>query len=225
MNGSWDARMHVIRLLVSMALCSLLAACGGSSGNSSSAAGNDPPPTQQDVVSISGSPATTLLAGQRYSFAPTASDSLGGVLTFSVSNAPAWASFDSSTGQLSGTPSDAQTGTYADIVISAGDGSASAALAPFTITVAGPQPGSATLSWVAPTENEDGTELTNLAGYNIYYGTSADALNQMINLPEVGQTSYVLSGLQSGNTYYFSIAAYNTVGISSSMSEIVSKEI
>ena len=32
--------------------------------------------------------------------------------------------------------------------------------------------GSATLSWTPPTQNMDGTPLTNLAGYRVYWGTS-----------------------------------------------------
>ncbi len=47
-----------------------------------------------------------------------------------------WATFSSATGQLSGTPTAANVGSYANVVISVSDGKASAALAPFTITVA-----------------------------------------------------------------------------------------
>src|SRR5271167_1095091 len=45
-----------------------------------------------------------------------------------------------------------------------------------------PSSGSATLIWSAPTENTDGTPLTNLAGFHVYYGTSASALTQSIEL-------------------------------------------
>lgn len=81
--------------------------------------------------------------------------------------------------------------------------------------------GAATLSWAAPDENTDGSALTNLAGYRIYYGTSADALDQVIDIPSVGITTYVVDDLAAG-TYYFSIRAYNAVGAESSLSNIVS---
>ena len=53
---------------------------------------------------ISGSPATSVTAGQAYNFQPTASDPDGNTLTFSIQNKPSWATFTTSTGRLSGTP-------------------------------------------------------------------------------------------------------------------------
>ncbi len=72
--------------------------------------------------SITGSPPTTVAAGQRYSFLPGASDTDGDPLTFSVSNPPAWATFSPGTGELSGTPSAANVGTFVDVVIRVSDG-------------------------------------------------------------------------------------------------------
>jgi hypothetical protein len=84
--------------------------------------------------------------------------------------------------------------------------------------------GAATLSWAAPDENTDGSALTNLAGYRIYYGTSADALDQVIDIPSVGITTYVVDDLTAG-TYYFSIRAYNAVGAESALSNLVTDTI
>jgi hypothetical protein len=84
--------------------------------------------------------------------------------------------------------------------------------------------GAATLSWAAPDENTDGSALTNLAGYRIYYGTSADALDQVIDIPSVGITTYVLDDLTAG-TYHFSIRAYNALGAESALSNVVSDTI
>jgi hypothetical protein len=84
---------------------------------------------------ISGSPVASVTAGTAYSFTPTGSDPDGQTLTYSIANRPAWASFSTSTGRLSGTPGDAHVGTASAIVISVSDGVLSAALPPFSIRV------------------------------------------------------------------------------------------
>jgi hypothetical protein len=87
-----------------------------------------------------------------------------------------------------------------------------------------PVTGSATLSWIPPTLNEDGSTLTNLAGYRIFYGNSASNLNQQINLANPGLTRYVIDNL-SGGTWFFGIRAYSATGSESAMSAIASKTI
>src|SRR5881394_1785487 len=107
---------------------------------------------------ISGTPATTATQAVAYSFTPTASDPDGDTLTFSVANKPAWTTFSASTGQLQGTPSAADTGTYGNITISVSDGKApSVALAAFAIGVANAPP---TISGSAPTTGSVGTLYT-----------------------------------------------------------------
>jgi hypothetical protein len=81
-----------------------------------------------------------------------------------------------------------------------------------------------TLTWTVPTENTNGTALTNLVGYDIYYGTSASALTQEISINTVGSSSYVISNLSSG-TWYFQIVAVNGAGVQSSPSGTVSASI
>src|SRR6185437_12630031 len=66
--------------------------------------------TTTPTVTISGSPATSVQAGQTYKFQPTAKDSSGATLSFSVQNKPSWASFSIATGALSGTPTSSNTG-------------------------------------------------------------------------------------------------------------------
>jgi hypothetical protein len=68
---------------------------------------------------------------------PAASDADGDTLTFSIANKPAWATFTSSTGLLSGIPPVGSAGTHSNITISVTDGHTSSALAPFSITVNG----------------------------------------------------------------------------------------
>lgn len=85
-------------------------------------------------------------------------------------------------------------------------------------------PGTATLSWTPPTQNTDGTALTNLAGYRISYGSSATAMTQVIQVANPGVTRYTVSNLEAG-THYFGIRAYNSAGAESSVSNVVSKVV
>jgi hypothetical protein len=146
------------------------------------------------------------------------------MLSFSSSNKPAWANFNIATGALTGTPSSAQVGTYSNISISVSDGTNSAALPAFAITVTPTVTGFATLQWAAPTQNTNGSALTNLAGYVIYWGTSTSALTQTITVTSASTTSYVVSGLTSG-TWYFAVQAYDSLGNNSTLSNIGSKTI
>ncbi|WP_240479525.1 Ig-like domain-containing protein [Pseudoalteromonas rubra] len=89
-----------------------------------------------DAPEISGTPATSVNEDASYSFTPTVSDvDAGDVLVFSISNQPSWASFDTATGTLSGTPTDANVGTDTQIVITVSDGSAQQSLSAFDIEV------------------------------------------------------------------------------------------
>lgn len=81
-----------------------------------------------------------------------------------------------------------------------------------------------TISWSAPIDNTNGTALTNLAGYNIYYGNSSTALSEKISLNTVGLLSYVISDLSSG-TWYFAVTSVNSAGVESSPSATVSTTI
>ena len=173
---------------------------------------------------ISGSPATSVSAGTAYSFRPTASDANGDPLTFTMTNKPTWAMFDGATGQLSGTPTAAQVGTYANIVIAVSDGKTSTALPVFSIAVTQISSGSATLSWTAPTQNTDGSALTNLAGYRILYGTSQSALTQTLQIANPGLTTCVIENLSPG-TYYFAVRAYSSTGGESADSTVASKVV
>jgi hypothetical protein len=180
---------------------------------------------------ISGAPAGSVVVGKTYSFQPTATDPNGLRITFGIWNRPSWATFDGATGRLSGTPSAANVGTYSNIVIVAYDGYMKGSLSAFSIVVqpaaAAPAPpvvttttGSATVSWVPPTANTDGTVLSNLAGYRIYYGTTPQ-LAQSVTVSNVGLTRYVLSGL-AANTWYFAMTAYNNAGVESARTAVES---
>ena len=174
---------------------------------------------------ISGTPARSINSGSAYSFRPTASDPDGNALTFSIANRPSWATFNTSTGQLSGTPTAAQAGSYGNITISVSDGRATASLAAFSISVVDiSSSDGATLSWTAPTANTDGSSLTNLAGYRIAYGTSASAMTQTIQVANPSVTNYTMSNLSPG-TYYFAVRAYTNNGTESAISNVYSKVV
>ena len=81
---------------------------------------------------------------------------------------------------------------------------------------------SATLTWDAPTTNADGTPLTDLAGYKIYYGTSSGVYSVIIDVGNV--TTFKVDGLSSG-TYYFAVTAYDNSRNEGGYSNEVSKEI
>lgn len=170
---------------------------------------------------IAGTPPPTGKVGTAYAFAPTSSDKDGDTLAFTIANKPSWAAFSSSTGRLSGTPS--APGLSNNIVITASDGTAAAQLAAFGITITQDAAGSATLSWIPPTQNVDGSPLTDLAGYRVVWGT-VNALTNVIDVPGAGITSYVVQGLKTGS-WSFAVRAYTAAGAESQNSNTASKLI
>ncbi|MDM8548747.1 putative Ig domain-containing protein [Desulfobacterales bacterium HSG2] len=85
---------------------------------------------------IEGIPPTIVDEDTLYSFTPTAYDLDGDPLEFSISHQPPWADFDRATGKLSGTPENADVGTYKEILITVTDTTGlSASLDPFNIEV------------------------------------------------------------------------------------------
>lgn len=83
---------------------------------------------------------------------------------------------------------------------------------------------SALLSWQAPSENTDGTPLTDISGYHIYVGTDPNGLTATTELTDTNITSYRVSHLTPG-TWYFAISAYNSTGAEGELSNIGSKTI
>jgi hypothetical protein len=173
---------------------------------------------------ISGTPGLSVNATAAYSFQPSATDADGNTLTFSITNRPAWAAFNTTNGRLSGVPGLADVATFANIVISVSDGTASASLPAFSLAVLQTATGSATVTWTAPTTNTDGTALTNLSGYRIVYGRAADDLDQSSMVSNPGLTSFPVSNLTQG-TWYFAVVAVNSAGAESDKSNVTSKTI
>lgn len=84
--------------------------------------------------------------------------------------------------------------------------------------------GSVTLSWNAPTERTDGTALTDLAGYRIYYGRMSEVYDYEIDVESPGILTYVVEDLVPGE-WYFVAAAYDSDGNESDYSNEVSRTV
>jgi hypothetical protein len=173
---------------------------------------------------ISGNPAGAVKIGEAYSFTPNASDTDNDPLTFAIESKPLWASFDTDTGELSGQPTLGNVGTYSNILISVRDATASASLARFSITVNQVGTLSTTLSWTPPIENEDGTALTDLDGYKIYWGTTPGNYPNSVTISNEGITTYVVDNLTPG-TYEFVATSFNASGVESVYSNPTTKVV
>jgi predicted phage tail protein len=204
---------------------------GGSSGGSATGAANPPSvpgPASNTAPTISAAPATAATVGAAYDLAPSAQDADGDALAFSIQNRPEWATFSTATGRLSGTPQVA--GTATNVVISVSDGKTSVALPAFTITVAaaGSPPvvsgKGVQLSWDVPTRTIDGETLSDLSGYRIHYGKTANALTEAIEIRSAGANTYAVQQLKPG-TYYFAVRAITADGNESALSNVISRVI
>jgi hypothetical protein len=172
---------------------------------------------------ISGSPPTSARASQPYAFRPSASDLDGNSLTFRIQGMPAWATFDSLDGTLSGTPAASDVGATSSIVISVSDGKVTTSLPAFAITVAPALTTSARVSWRAPTTNVDGTPITDLSGFRVLYGNASGQYGQSLLVSNSSITSVVIEGLTSSTTWYFVVKAVAASGVESDYSMEASK--
>jgi hypothetical protein len=160
------------------------------------------------------------MAGQAYQFTPSASDADQDVVTFVITNKPSWATFNSATGALTGTPVASDAGMYANVEIAATDGNEVTALSPFAITVTAPASAgtsAVTLAWTPPTENVDGSTLVDLSGYKIHYGDASQQYSDTIAVSNPGLTRYVIDALPPG-THYVAMTAYTSSGAESDYS-------
>lgn len=221
-----------------------MAACGGGDDGAGTATNQPSPPvdnaqppannggtptspspgTTNSAPTISGTPPPAVLIDTPYSFQPEAIDADGDILTFSIANPPPWAVFEAATGKLAGTPGAGDIGAYDNIVINVTDGADDAQLTAFSINVAASAGGSVELSWVPPTENTDGTPLTDLAGYKIYWGTTAGDYSNSVTINNPGLATYVLENLVPA-TYFFVATAVNASGEESAPSQVASGTI
>jgi putative Ig domain-containing protein len=216
-TGSW------IRFaFCSVALSSALAACGGGGASGSSTSTQNGAPSANNAPTISGAASASAAVGQDYSFTPVAADADKDAITFTIANKPSWAAFNATTGALTGKPAEKDIGTFSGIEIAATDGDAVTALKAFAITVAAAiATNGVEVSWSPPTQNADGSTLTDLSGYKIHYGTQSGNYSDSVAVNSAGLTRYELDSLPKG-TVYLAMTAVNAAGAESDFSKEVS---
>lgn len=170
---------------------------------------------------LSGAPNPTAVVDSTYNFLPDALDPDGDALSFSIINKPRWATFDTATGRLEGRPDDADVGLTDGIDLTATDGVSVARLNQFGISVQAIGPSSFTISWAAPTENEDGTPLMDLAGYRVYYGTASRDYSEAVELNSTGMTTFTIENLSAGD-YFLAMTSINSSDVESDYSQEIS---
>ena len=74
-----------------------------------------------------------------------------------------------------------------------------------------------TLAWDAPTTNVDGSPLTDLGGYKVYYGTTSGVYATVLAVGSV--TTATVTNLQPGMTYFFAVTCYDIYGNESAFSQ------
>ncbi|MDT3335466.1 Ig-like domain-containing protein, partial [Shewanella sp. SP1S1-7] len=172
-------------------------------------AGNTSTQTFEVVVNsaptILGIPATNVAQGAPYSFVPTGADADGNSLLFDITNRPAWASFNTATGELSGTPTNADVGVTTAIVISVSDGVLSASLPAFNLTVTNVND--------APTISSTAiTAATQDAAYSYNFAASDTDVGDVLTLSAVTKPSWLsfnaATGLLSGTPSNADVGAH-----------------
>ena len=159
-----------------------------------------PSTAQNSAPTISGIPAATVSENELYYFTPQATDSENDLLTFSISNKPSWASFDTSSGTLSGTPVNTDIGYYGDITISVADEYSIVSLPVIGIDV-----------FAAEIEPPVNPQLNQITGYSIFMGTSHDNISLETNVT-IGSNLTNSKDILSTESYYFSIIAVDSNG-------------
>src|SRR5262245_6325967 len=203
-SGSW------IRFACISVVLASLAACGGGGWGASTSAQTttpstpvstapspSPAPTEptpapgvsNNAPTIAGTAQASVAAGQDYAFAPSAADADKDTVSFTIANKPSWAAFNAVTGALTGKPAAKDVGTYSGIEIAATDGKAVTSLPAFAITVAAAiATNGVEVSWTPPTQNNDGSTLTDLSGYKIHYGTASGNYTESVAVANAGVT-------------------------------------
>ena len=73
----------------------------------------------------------------------------------------------------------------------------------------------ADLTWTPPTQNDDGTPLTDLASYDLSYGCTAPGVYDTVQNISAPASSYTVTGLPDNGTCWFAIQAVNSADVRS----------
>ena len=133
------------------------------------------------------------------------------------------ATFNSGNGRLRGAPSEADVARV-QYLISVTDGAVTTSLAAFSIEVVATASGSATLSWLAPAQNSDGSPLTDLASYRVYFGDVCRRLPQLADRQGLWRREPMVDQLTPA-TWYFVITAVDSGRAESGYSNVASKSV
>jgi len=75
------------------------------------------------------------------------------------------------------------------------------------------------LSWTPPTHYSNDKQLKDLAGYKVYYWTERNRKRKMRDVKNV--VEYRLDNLDYGETYFFTVTAYNSKHVESNYSKVI----
>jgi hypothetical protein len=81
----------------------------------------------------------------------------------------------------------------------------------------------AILSWTAPTKNTDGSALTNLSGYKLYWGNQSGSYGTPRTVDGADNTTQTIA--LSPGTYFFAVSAVDSGGNESALSNEVTKTV
>jgi hypothetical protein len=164
--------------------------------------------------------------GATFDYQPVAQDPESDTLRFTAVNLPTWASLDSTSGRISGTPGSNDAGLYESISITVADATHKVVTAPFSITVnpALGGTGVASLQWETPPSKVSGEPLDDLAGYRILYGRSSSDLDHSVLITDPANTSFQVSSLTPG-VWYFAVVAFSSNGLEGPPTTLATKSI
>jgi hypothetical protein len=207
--GSLTASRAVLAMLIALMLVS---GCSGSSRQDDGATA-----AVADEPASGSSDSSTSSADLSLRASPTTVDE-GGSTTLSWSAADAdscsasggWSGERAASGSETVGPLNAGT-TYT--LTCSGPGGSTMQM--ISVEVKGP----VTLSWVAPAENVDGSQLDDLAGYRIYYGEQSRSYSDVAEVADAAASSHTLS-LVTGE-YYLAMTALDQEGNESGYSNEV----
>lgn len=195
-----------------------LAGCGDSGSAASGAS------TTASAASSAASTSQTIVGSLPTSAgtADTAASTGGGTATTTATTTTT-----TSTSTSSGATSSAAASSAATTTSTTATTSTSTHTTVGTVTtsqVADVNYGEALVAWSPPNSNTDGTLLTDLTGFNIYFGKDPSNLDNVVALDCSWCLWTKVMNLGPG-TWYFGVRSYNRSGTESPLSQVMSKTI